>query len=595
MTNLLEQLQKEVASVAEQLYATSFDAASIKIDKTPPDFDGEFTVVVFTFVKASRKSPEATANELGAALMAGFSLIKSFNVVKGFLNISFTDDCWLQILSEIHSAENFGQLPSTGKQVVVEYCGPNTNKPLHLGHIRNILLGYSTANILSAAGHSVHKVNILNDRGIAICKSMVAYKRNGNGSTPASIGMKGDHFVGKYYVEYSKIIEAEISALMNDTDISKDAAEKQAPIYLEAQEMLLKWEAGDSEVMALWNMMNSWVYSGFDITYKLIGIDFEKEYKESEFYLNGKKMVLEGLNSGAFFKKEDGSVWVDLTSDGLDQKVLLRADGTSVYITQDMGVAEERYRDFTFDESIYVVANEQDYHFKVLKLVLQKLGRKYADGIHHMSYGMVDLPEGKMKSREGTVVDADDLIEGMVSEAMDFLASSEKNAELNETEKQALAHDIGMSALKYFILKVDPKKRILFNPKESIDLHGNTGPFIQYAYARIRSILRKIDEVKVNIQVSIGTGLMPAEKELIIILSQYPGIVKLAAETYSPAEIGNYLYLLAKKFNSFYADHSILKAESEEKMHLRAVIALHVSLVIKHGLDLLGIHSPEKM
>lgn len=595
MTDLLARIRQEVAAAAGQLYQTTFDTASIKIDKTPPDFEGEFTVVVFPFVKASRKSPDATAQEIGTALAAANSDIASFNVVKGFLNIRFTDACWLRMLAEIHGTADFGQLEATGKQVVVEYCGPNTNKPLHLGHVRNILLGYATANILSAAGHSVHKVNILNDRGIAICKSMVAYKRRGNGSTPASTGIKGDHFVGKYYVEYSRIIEEEIAKLMADSAMTKDAAEKQAPIYLEAQEMLLKWEAGDADVLALWNMMNGWVYAGFESTYKLIGIDFEKEYKESEFYLNGKDMVLEGLNSGAFFKKEDGSVWVDLTEDGLDQKVLLRADGTSVYITQDMGVAEERYRDFHFDESIYVVANEQDYHFKVLKLVLQKLGRGYASGIHHMSYGMVDLPEGKMKSREGTVVDADDLIEGMVTEAREFLEGSDKNADLSAEERDALAHDIGLSALKYFILKVDPKKRILFNPKESIDLHGHTGPFIQYAYARISSILRKLDESGITITLPSTADLMPAERELIVLLSQYPGTVRLAAETYSPAEIGNYIYNLAKKFNSFYADHSIIKAESTDKLHLRAAIALQVSQVLHHGLHLLGIRSPQKM
>ena len=594
MMELIAQLKKDAVAVVNKLYNQQVDATIIKIDKTPPEFTGELTLVIFPFVKISKKNPEVTANEIGEALMAVNSTIAGYNVVKGFLNISFTDVYWSGVLQHIHNTKNYGILAATGKKVVLEYCGPNTNKPLHLGHVRNVLLGYAAANILAAAGHEVHKVNILNDRGIAICKSMVAYERNGNGSTPASTGIKGDHFVGNYYIEFAKIHEAEMATLIA-AGKTKEEAEKNTPIYLAAQEMLRKWEAGDAAVLDLWNTMNSWVYEGFGVTYQKIGIDFEKEYKESEFYLHGKKMVQEGLTQGAFFKKEDGSIWVDLTSDGLDQKVLLRADGTSMYITQDMGVAEARYGDFKMDTSVYVVANEQDYHFKVLKLVLQKLGRPYGDGIYHLSYGMVDLPEGKMKSREGTVVDADDLMSEMTEEAKSFLAASEKSTAFNETEKQVLAEQIGLSALKYFILKVDPKKRILFNPKESIDLQGHTGPFIQYSYARIQSIFRKLAENGLNEFRLNGTDLLPAEKSLIVNIYQYPGVIQSAADNYSPAEVANYIYNLAKQFNSFYAEHSITKAESADKQHLRAIIAGQTAYILKHGLMLLGIQSPERM
>jgi arginyl-tRNA synthetase len=594
MMELIAQLKKDAVAVVNKLYNQQVDATIIKIDKTPPEFTGELTLVIFPFVKISKKNPEVTANEIGEALMSVNSTIAGFNVVKGFLNISFTDVYWSGVLQHIHNTKNYGILAATGKKVVLEYCGPNTNKPLHLGHVRNVLLGYAAANILAAAGHEVHKVNILNDRGIAICKSMVAYERNGNGSTPASTGIKGDHFVGNYYIEFAKIHEAEMAALIA-AGKTKEEAEKNTTIYLAAQDMLRKWEAGDAAVLELWNTMNNWVYEGFGVTYQKIGIDFEKEYKESEFYLHGKKMVQEGLTQGAYFKKEDGSIWVDLTSDGLDQKVLLRADGTSMYITQDMGVAEARYGDFKMDTSVYVVANEQDYHFKVLKLVLQKLGRPYGDGIYHLSYGMVDLPEGKMKSREGTVVDADDLMSEMTEEAKSFLAASEKSTAFNETEKQVLAEQIGLSALKYFILKVDPKKRILFNPKESIDLQGHTGPFIQYSYARIQSIFRKLAENGLNEFRLNGTDLLPAEKSLIVNIYQYPGVIQSAADNYSPAEVANYIYNLAKQFNSFYAEHSITKAESADKQHLRAIIAGQTAYILKHGLMLLGIQSPERM
>ncbi len=594
MMELIAQLKSEVVAVVNNLYNQQVESSIVKIDKTPQEFTGELTVVIFPFVKLSKKNPEITAQEIGAALKNGSKNIADFNVVKGFLNISFTDTYWIGVLQNIQRSVNYGLLPKTGKKVALEYCGPNTNKPLHLGHIRNVLLGYATANILAAAGHTVHKVNILNDRGIAICKSMVAYLRNGNNTTPTSTGIKGDHFVGKYYIEFAKIHAAEVAELMS-AGMSKDEAEKRTSIYLEAQEMLRQWEAGDDTVIALWNKMNDWVYAGFAITYQKIGIDFEKEYKESEFYLDGKKMVQEGLASGAFFSKEDGSIWVDLTDDGLDQKVLLRADGTSVYITQDMGVAEARYNDFKMDTSVYVVANEQDYHFKVLKLVLQKLGRPYGDGIYHLSYGMVDLPEGKMKSREGTVVDADDLIIEMTDEAKAFLAASEKSVTFTDEEKNELADQIGLAALKYFILKVDPKKRILFNPKESIDLQGNTGPFIQYSYARIQSIFRKMAILGIPFNEIQSTSLLPDEKSLIVLINQYPGVVQTAADNYSPAEIANYIYNLAKTFNSFYADHSILKADNEEQQQLRAAIAKLTAHILNSGLQLLGIQSPERM
>lgn len=594
MMELIAQLKSEVVAVVNNLYNQQVESSIVKIDKTPQEFTGELTVVIFPFVKLSKKNPEITAQEIGAALKNGSKNIADFNVVKGFLNISFTDTYWIGVLQNIQRSVNYGLLPKTGKKVALEYCGPNTNKPLHLGHIRNVLLGYATANILAAAGHTVHKVNILNDRGIAICKSMVAYLRNGNNSTPTSTGIKGDHFVGKYYIEFAKIHGAEVAELMS-AGMSKDEAEKRTSIYLEAQEMLRQWEAGDDTVIALWNKMNDWVYAGFAITYQKIGIDFEKEYKESEFYLDGKKMVQEGLASGAFFSKEDGSIWVDLTDDGLDQKVLLRADGTSVYITQDMGVAEARYNDFKMDTSVYVVANEQDYHFKVLKLVLQKLGRPYGDGIYHLSYGMVDLPEGKMKSREGTVVDADDLITEMTDEAKAFLAASEKSVTFTDEEKNELADQIGLAALKYFILKVDPKKRILFNPKESIDLQGNTGPFIQYSYARIQSIFRKMATLGIPFNEIQSTSLLPDEKSLIVLINQYPGVVQTAADNYSPAEIANYIYNLAKTFNSFYADHSILKADNEDQQQLRAAIAKLTAHILNSGLLLLGIQSPERM
>ena len=589
--HVVEILRNKIVEALNQLYNAGDQTNNIRLDITPAEFDGDYTLVVFPFTKISRQNPELTANTIGKTLQANYDQVVSFNVVKGFLNITLSDNFWITILQQNMGISNWNITIANPKKIVVEYCGPNTNKPLHLGHVRNMLLGYSTANILEAAGNKVHHVNIYNDRGIAICKSMVAYLREGNGSTPSSTNIKGDHFVGKFYVQYSKILEKEINALIANGK-TKEEAEKTAPIYLEATEMLRKWEAGNKDVLALWNSMNNWVYAGFNITYKKIGVAFEKDYLESENFSKGRDLVLQGLEKNIFYKKPDGSVWVDLTEDGLDEKVLLRSDGTSVYITQDIGVAKQRYTDFGMDTSVYVVANEQDYHFKVLKLVLQKLQEPYADGIYHLNYGMVDLPEGKMKSREGTVVDADDLIDEITNNAEEFIDQSEKGFDFNADEKIAVAKQIGLGALKYFILKVDPKKRILFNPKESIDLQGNTGPFIQYTYARIKSILRKYGEVPITIT---EKKLLPLEKELVVLHDQYASVIEKAAEAYSPADIANYLYTLAKTFNKFYAEHSVLKAETTDKASLRISLIKITSEILQHGLKLLGIEAPEKM
>ncbi|MBK8488292.1 MAG: arginine--tRNA ligase [Chitinophagales bacterium] len=587
----VEILRNKIVATLNQLYDAGDQTNNIRLDITPPEFDGDYTLVVFPFTKISRQNPELTANTIGNALKANYDQVVSFNVVKGFLNITLSNNFWITILQQNTGISNWNITIFNPKKIVVEYCGPNTNKPLHLGHVRNMLLGYSTANILQAAGNEVHHVNIYNDRGIAICKSMVAYLRKGNSSTPESTNTKGDHFVGKFYVEYSRILEKEITALIASGK-TKEEAEKIAPIYLEATDMLRKWEAGDKDVLALWNTMNSWVYAGFNITYKKIGVAFEKDYLESENFSKGRDLVLEGLEKNIFYKKPDGSVWVDLTEDGLDEKVLLRSDGTSVYITQDIGVAKQRYSDFEMDTSVYVVANEQDYHFKVLKLVLQKLQEPYANGIYHLNYGMVDLPEGKMKSREGTVVDADELIDEITKNAVEFIDQSEKGFDFDAEEKIAVANQIGLGALKYFILKVDPKKRILFNPKESIDLQGNTGPFIQYTYARIKSILRKYGNAPITIT---EKNLLPLEKELIVLHDQYTSVIEKAAEAYSPADIANYLYALAKTFNKFYAEHSVLKAETTDKASLRISLIKITSEILQHGLKLLGIEAPEKM
>ena len=586
------QLRQATTTAIKSLYKEDFEPEKIIINITPKEFIGDFTVVVFPIVKLAKKSPETVGNELGAALLSQLELVEAFNTVKGFLNLTISKSYWLEFLKDNHSNDRFGQQSPKQKKVVLEYCGPNTNKPLHLGHIRNMLLGYSVANILAFNGQDVVKANIYNDRGIAICKSMVAWLRRGNGETPESSGIKGDLLVGTYYVLFENIYKEEIKTLIAD-GLSEDEAKEQAAVMIEARQMLLKWEANDPDTIALWKKMNGWVYEGFNNTFKKIGVDFEANYYESETYIYGKSIVKEGLDNGSFIKKEDGSVWVDLSKEGLDEKILLRSDGTSVYLTQDLGTAQLRYADFNMDQSIYVVANEQDYHFNVLKLTLQKLGKPYADGIHHLSYGMVDLPSGKMKSREGTVVDADELIDEMLSTAEKHTKSLGKIEDFSEEEGQKLYQQIGLAALKFFMLRVDPKKRMLFNPKESIDFHGQTGPFVQYTYARIQSILRKskLD----TYELSDSYELQPLEKEVLVLLHEFPNIAAEAARDYSPATIANYTYLLAKTFNQFYAQHSILSADAEEEKQLRLALASFVAKTIKTSLDLLGIEVPERM
>ncbi len=589
--NLTAVIAQSVAKASATLYQQSIEPEKIKVEVTNKDHKGDYTVVVFPMLKISKKSPEATAEDLGNYLKDNTAFVSSFNVIKGFLNIELNNNFWLNFLSENYKNPLFGKGTPKTETIVVEYCGPNTNKPLHLGHVRNMLLGYSLSQLLAFAGNNVKKVNMYNDRGIAICKSMVAWKRNGNGETPENSALKGDHLVGKYYVEFDKIYKAEIENLIQH-GISKEEAEKKAPVLLEAQEMLRQWEAGDAETLALWKQMNDWVYKGFFETYKKIGVDFDKNYYESETYLLGKKLVEEGLNNGSFYKRDDGSSWVNLTDKGLDEKVLLRSDGTSVYLTQDLGTAQLRYEDFKMDKSVYVVANEQDYHFKVLQLTLEKLGKPYAAGIYHLSYGMVDLPTGKMKSREGTVVDADDLIAGMITTAEAHTKALGKIDDFESDEAQNLYNTIGLGALKYFILRVDPKKRMLFNPEESIDFHGQTGPFIQYTYARIQSILRKEN---VSETLPANYDFNSAEKEIIALLYQFPQVVEEAAKEYNPSAIANYAYSVAKTYNGFYHDCPVLKAETETAKHTRLAISALAAQVIKNALWLMGINAPDKM
>jgi len=590
--NIEQEIRNTTSKTLQALYGIAFESDKLTVNVTPPEFSGDFSVVTFPLSKVARKSPDVIANELGIYLKENLEPVESFSVIKGFLNLIISNKYWLEFLNENFNQPEFGKQPASGKKIVLEYCGPNTNKPLHLGHIRNMLLGYSLSNVLKFNGHDVTRVNIYNDRGIAICKSMVAWLRSGKNETPESTGMKGDHLVGKYYVEFEKIMKREKDELLKK-GMNEEEAERQAPIFKEAQEMLRRWEAHDKETIDLWKRMNGWVYEGFEQTYKNIGVSFEKNYYESETYLLGKNLVLEGLEKGVFFKKEDGSVWVNLEDKGLDQKVLLRSDGTSVYLTQDLGTAQLRYDDFKMDQSIYVVANEQDYHFQVLKLTLEKLGKPYASGIYHLSYGMVDLPSGKMKSREGTVVDADDLLEEMFATAEKHTRELGKIEEFSETEAKELFRKIGLGALKYFILKVDPKKRMLFDPNESIDFHGNTGPFIQYTHARICSVLRKAGSA----DFSVSEDYIPNEEErhLLILLHQYPATVKEAGTAYSPALIANYAYSIAKSFNKFYTDYSILSAETEKAKQFRLALSRFTANVIKSSLGLLGIEAPERM
>ena len=591
MINIEAFISSIVARSTEELYGTS---DNIQIQKTRKEFEGDYTVVVFPLLKASRKSPEATATELGEKIVATTPEIKSFNVIKGFLNLVIDSSFWQARFAEIVAAENYGMAEPSGRTIMIEYSSPNTNKPLHLGHIRNNLLGYSVATILKANGHNVIKVNLVNDRGIHICKSMLAWQLYGGGETPESSGMKGDHLVGKYYVEFDKHYKAEIKELVAE-GMSEDEAKKKAPIMLQAQEMLRKWEAKDPEVYSLWETMNGWVYEGFDVTYKALGVYFDKVYYESQTYLLGKSLVEEGLQKGVFFRKEDNSVWIDLEADGLDQKLLLRGDGTSVYMTQDLGTALSRFEENSLDDMIYVVGNEQNYHFQVLKLVLKKLGYEWSDNIFHLSYGMVELPEGKMKSREGTVVDADDLIADMVGTAREMSEELGKLDGVSDAEAAAISEMVGLGALKYFILKVDPKKTMLFDPRESIDFNGNTGPFIQYTHARIRSILRKAEESGVTTEAYTKAELLPEEIELIKALSEYPATVRVAGQQFAPSVIAAYAYELAKQFNGYYHDHSILKEERTEVRALRLMLASEVARVIRSAMALLGINVPERM
>ena len=566
----------------------------IEFQPTRKDFEGDITLVVFPLLRQIKGNPAVIGQQIGEQLQAQTSLVESFNVVKGFLNLVIAEDYYLKALQEIVGQEDYGTLSSTDETVMVEYSSPNTNKPLHLGHIRNNLLGYSVAEILRASGRKVLKTQIINDRGIHICKSMLAWKKKGLGETPESSGLKGDHLVGKYYVEFDKMYKADIQSLI-DTGATEEEAKKKAPVLLEAQELLRQWEAGEEEVVGLWKTMNGWVYEGFDQTYKAMGVDFDQLYYESDTYLLGKDIIEEGLEKGVFFRKEDGSVWIDLSEDGLDEKIVLRADGTAVYMTQDIGTAIQRVKDFPqITGMVYTVGNEQDYHFKVLFLILQKLGYSWAEKLYHLSYGMVDLPSGKMKSREGTVVDADDLIQNMSDTAEEISSELGKLEGYSDEQKKELYHTIGLGALKYYILKVDPRKRILFNPEESVDFQGNTGPFIQYTYARIQSILRKYGEATDTLK-DLPTSLHVKEKEVIKALLQYPEVIELAASQYSPALIANYVYDLVKEFNSYYQQVSILGEEDQGIRYFRVVLSAQVGEVIKSGFRLLGINVPERM
>jgi arginyl-tRNA synthetase len=595
--NLESSIQSIVKDAVSELYALELEATQIQIQKTRKEFEGDLTVVTFPFVKAAKKSPEATGQEIGEYLQENNGLITGFNVIKGFLNLSISKNYWLQLLNKIRSADNFGfNMDGDGEIMMVEYSSPNTNKPLHLGHIRNNLLGYSIAQIQRANGWKVVKTNIVNDRGIHICKSMLAWKLFGNGETPESSGLKGDHLVGKYYVEFDKAYKAEIKELIAQ-GMSEDDAKKSAPLIQQAQQMLVAWENQDPEVYGLWEMMNGWVYAGFDETYKQLGVDFDKIYYESQTYLDGKAKVEEGLDKGVFYKREDGSVWADLTADGLDEKLLLRADGTSVYMTQDIGTAALRYSEYEIKKMVYVVGNEQNYHFQVLALLLDKLGFAWGKDLVHFSYGMVELPEGKMKSREGTVVDADDLMEEMIDTARETARELGKLDQSSEEEIEEIARMVGLGALKYFMLKVDPKKNMTFNPKESIDFNGNTGPFIQYTHARIKSVLRKATEQGIITEVPVTENLPLSDKEsnLVQLLSAFPTIVREAGQEFSPAVIANYVYELVKEYNQFYHDFSILREENPEIKYFRLVLSAAVADVIRKGMNLLGIDVPERM
>ncbi len=589
-------ISKSVEAI-KNLFSNDVESSTLQVQLTRKEFEGDYTLVVFPLLKISRLSPELTGKAIGEWLVDNTDEISDFNVVKGFLNLTFSTAYWNNVFADIASTTDFGQLAPSGQTKMVEFSSPNTNKPLHLGHIRNNLLGWSVAKLLEANGHNVLKVNLVNDRGIHICKSMLAWLKAGNGATPESTGMKGDHLVGSYYVKFNDIFKAEVEELVA-SGIEKEEAEKSAPSLKEAQEMLKKWESGDEEVVNLWKKMNGWVYEGFDQTYSSLGISFNHTYYESQTYLLGKALVQKGLEAGVFETESDGSVWCDLTADGLDRKLLLRSDGTSVYMTQDLGTAEQRYSENKLDELIYVVGNEQNYHFQVLKLILGKLGFEWADNIYHLSYGMVELPEGKMKSREGTVVDADDLLEKMYNTAKETSLELGKINHFPEQEQEELFRMISLGALKYFIIKVDPRKTMLFDPKESIDFNGNTGPFIQYTHARIKSILRKAEERGINVSVeAVKADAEPSAKELRIIksLNIFPSKIAEAGLAHSPAIIANYAYELAKEFNQYYHDTPILKEENEAVLAYRLVLIGAIAKVLVKAMDILGIALPERM
>lgn len=596
--NVEEILTQSVKSVIAQLYGQEVDEKLVQLQNTKKEFEGDLTLVVFPFLKISKKKPEETASEIGDALTKASPMVEKFNVIKGFLNLTIAKNVWVDTFNTILNDKEFGlkKAAEDSPLYMVEYSSPNTNKPLHLGHIRNNLLGYSLCRILEANGYKVIKTNIVNDRGIHICKSMLAWQKFGNGETPSSTGKKGDHLVGDYYVKFDKAYKEEIKELM-EKGVSEEDAKKQAPIMQEAQAMLKKWEDGDAEVRKLWEEMNGWVYEGFDETYKRLGVAFDKIYYESTTYIDGKNKVNEGLEKGLFYRREDGSVWADLTQNGLDEKLLLRADGTSVYMTQDIGTATQRFNEFDITKMIYVVGNEQNYHFQVLSILLDRLGFSWGKDLVHFSYGMVELPEGKMKSREGTVVDADDLMDEMIQTAKEVSAELGKIDEMTDEEANEIARICGLGALKYFILKVDPRKNMLFNPKESIDFNGNTGPFIQYTHARIRSVLRKAAEqgIQWGEQADASIQLSETESNLIQYLSSFPNVVKQAGQEYSPALIANYVYELVKQYNSFYHDFSILKESDEAIRGFRLLLSQKIAEVIKSGMGLLGIDVPERM
>ncbi len=604
--NIEQEISGAVIKAVKELYGQDVPASMVQLQKTKATFEGHLTLVVFPFLKTSRKKPEDTAQEIGEVLARDCEAVASFNVVKGFLNLVIAPSAWVGLLNDINANEKYGETAVTpdSKLVMIEYSSPNTNKPLHLGHVRNNLLGWSLSQIMEANGNKVVKTNIVNDRGIHICKSMLAWQKWGNGDTPESTGKKGDHLIGDYYVAFDKHYREEVAQLkaqyMADGMAEEPAAEKakaEAPLIKEAHEMLVKWEQGDADVRALWEKMNSWVYAGFDETYKALGVGFDKIYYESNTYLEGKKKVEEGLAKGLFLRKEDNSVWADLTNEGLDQKLLLRSDGTSVYMTQDIGTADLRFKDFPIDKMIYVVGNEQNYHFQVLSILLDRLGFKWGKDLVHFSYGMVELPNGKMKSREGTVVDADDLIATMIDDARKTSDELGKFTDMTEEEKREIARIVGLGALKYFILKVDARKNMLFNPEESIDFNGNTGPFIQYTHARIRSIMRKAEAEGIAVPAALGSDAPLNEKEIHLIqkMDEFKVAVKDAGENYNPAGIANYCYELTKEFNQFYHDYSILNADSDAEKVTRLVLARNVAKTIKNGMALLGIEVPERM